>query len=384
MARTPRGPSKRILLIDDNDSLREEMANVLRHEGFTVDLAANGRIGLERLRAERPDLVICDLVMPEMDGYETLKAIRDDLELETLPFLMLTAREEREQMRHGMELGADDYITKPFKIGDLLRAVNAAFAKVARIERKTESKLEQFREQVAMALPHELRTPLACIMGYAEMLADSSGPSAAVDVNALARQILGAGQRLNRMSENALLYMQLELLERGRGDVRAQGPSPSTQLDDVAGRHAAAKARAHGREDDLVVEFATVSVGVSAAYVAKLVDEIVDNAFKFSAPHTPVRVAVAADGAWGVLHVTDGGTGMMAEQIASIGGFVQFERSLREQQGLGLGLSIASRITRVWGGSLSIECPAGKGTSVTVRLPRPDVAVGRPTGRPAD
>src|SRR6266436_3064782 len=133
---------KRILIIDDSDALREEIANILEIEGFTVDTAKNGRLGLERMKAQRPDLVVCDLMMPEMDGYKTLKAVRNNAGTQTLPFLMLTAREERQQMRHGMELGADDYITKPFAVGDLLRAVNAAFEKLARLERQSETKLE--------------------------------------------------------------------------------------------------------------------------------------------------------------------------------------------------------------------------------------------------
>jgi signal transduction histidine kinase len=359
---------QRILLIDDNGALREEIANLLEVEGFVVETAPNGRVGLERIKEQRPDLVICDLVMPDMDGYETLQAVRSNPDTETLPFLLLTAREEREQMRYGMELGADDYITKPFKVGDLLRAVKAVFEKRARLERRAQMKLDHLREQVAMALPHELRTPLACIMGYAEMLGDVERAASAGDVHALARQIIGAGERLNRMSENALLYVQLELLGGGLGTVK-QGIVSRTRLDEVVARQAELKAAAHGRSQDLVVELREVSVPVGSAYVAKVVDELVDNACKFSPTATPVRVSTAVEGPWAVLRVADGGSGMADEAIASVGGFVQFERSVREQQGLGLGLSIASRIAKVWGGTLSIESILHAGTTVTARFP---------------
>ena len=126
---------KRILLIDDTHSLREEIVDVLELEGFSVVTAENGRVGLERIQAERPDLVLCDLMMPEMDGYETLKAIRANPETLTLPVIVLTARDDEQCMTRGAELGADDYITMPFRIADLLRAVEAVAKRVAKRER---------------------------------------------------------------------------------------------------------------------------------------------------------------------------------------------------------------------------------------------------------
>ena len=121
---------KRILIIDDTHNLREEIVNVLELEGFTVVTAENGRVGLERIHAERPDLVLCDLMMPQMDGYETLKAIRANPETSTLPVIVLTARDDEQCMTRGAELGADDYITMPFRIPDLLRAMEAVAKRV--------------------------------------------------------------------------------------------------------------------------------------------------------------------------------------------------------------------------------------------------------------
>jgi DNA-binding response OmpR family regulator len=178
---------KRILVIEDNDALRDEVVDVLRLQGFEVDGAENGRAGLERIVRRPPDLVVCDVMMPDLDGFQVLEAIRAYVETDTLPVLILTGREDRESMRRGMELGADDYLMKPFKIGDLLRAIDALFVKHARAQRRSEQSLDQLREHIAEALPHELRTPLACIMGYAEMLADPKHAVAPPDVTALAQ-----------------------------------------------------------------------------------------------------------------------------------------------------------------------------------------------------
>jgi DNA-binding response OmpR family regulator len=129
---------KRILLIEDNHSLREEIINVLELENFDVVMAENGRIGLERLAsmAELPDLVICDLMMPEMDGYETIAAIRANPVTQMLPVILLTARDDDTCRARGADAGADDYVTKPFKIPDLLRAVEAIAKKKARKDRR--------------------------------------------------------------------------------------------------------------------------------------------------------------------------------------------------------------------------------------------------------
>jgi DNA-binding response OmpR family regulator len=126
---------KRILLIEDNHSLREEIINVLELEGFEVVTAENGRIGLERLKDGLPDIVICDLMMPDMDGYETIQAIRANPATQMLPVILLTARDDDTCRTRGMDVGADDYVTKPFKIPDLLRALEAIAKKRQRKER---------------------------------------------------------------------------------------------------------------------------------------------------------------------------------------------------------------------------------------------------------
>ncbi len=123
---------KRILLIEDNHSLREEILNVLELEDFEVVTAENGRHGLERLEEGLPDLVLCDLMMPDMDGYETLKAIRGNPLTAALPVILLTAREDDECRTRCTELGADDDVTKPFRIPDLLAAVQNIAAKQRR------------------------------------------------------------------------------------------------------------------------------------------------------------------------------------------------------------------------------------------------------------
>lgn len=121
---------KKILIIEDNDNIRENTAEILELSNYQVITAENGKIGVERAIREKPDLIICDIMMPELDGYGVLHAIHKNATIKNTPFIFLTARTERGDFRKGMELGADDYISKPFSGTELLNAVDSRLKKI--------------------------------------------------------------------------------------------------------------------------------------------------------------------------------------------------------------------------------------------------------------
>ena len=142
---------KKILLIEDNPEVRENTNEILDLAGYNVVTAQNGKVGVELAQKEKPDLIICDIMMPELDGYGVLHLLRKNAETETVPFIFLTAKTERSDFRKGMELGADDYITKPFDDSELLSAVEVRLKKSAVLEHKypsTVSGLAQFIKDV--------------------------------------------------------------------------------------------------------------------------------------------------------------------------------------------------------------------------------------------
>jgi DNA-binding response OmpR family regulator len=112
-----------ILVIEDEPQMRRNILTILEMEGYVAHGAENGRLGLELVQRERPDLVLCDIMMPELDGYGVLQALRADAATSNLPFVFLTAKGEKAELRTGMNLGADDYLTKPVVVEDLLAAV---------------------------------------------------------------------------------------------------------------------------------------------------------------------------------------------------------------------------------------------------------------------
>lgn len=131
-----------ILLIEDNKEVRENTAEILELAGFKVSTAADGKKGVEQVNKNKPDLIICDIMMPVLDGYGVLHLLSKNAETTNIPFIFLTAKTERIDMRKGMEMGADDYITKPFDKIELLNAVESRLKKAESIKKEYQKDIE--------------------------------------------------------------------------------------------------------------------------------------------------------------------------------------------------------------------------------------------------
>ena len=203
----------KVLVIDDENSIREVIAVTLRRAGYEVFTASNGAEGLELARKQLPGLIICDVRMVLVDGYEVLAAIRNNPSTASIPFIMVTSLASIERMRQGMEMGADDFLPKPFLPNQLLAAVKARLEKHQMLVQQAESKLELLRQHLSTALPHELRTPLNGILGYADILRKQFADLEPREVSQMAERIYKNGKRLNRLVENFLLYAQIEIIK---------------------------------------------------------------------------------------------------------------------------------------------------------------------------
>ena len=124
-----------ILLIEDNNEIRENTAEILELANYKVSTAENGKIGVELALKEKPDLIICDIMMPVLDGYGVLHLLNKNPDLASIPFIFLTAKAERSDFRRGMEMGADDYITKPFTDIELLNAIDSRLKKIELLQK---------------------------------------------------------------------------------------------------------------------------------------------------------------------------------------------------------------------------------------------------------
>ncbi|MEB3336509.1 MAG: response regulator [Leptolyngbyaceae bacterium] len=361
---------KRILVIEDEAQVRNNIKRILELEDFFVIAAENGRIGLALAQDTVPDLIICDVMMPEMDGYEVLEALKQNPSTATIPWIFLTAKAEKNDLRQGMELGADDYLTKPFLPGELLKAIATQFAKKAALDRQIQTKLDQLRSSITLSLPHELHTPLNGILGCAEVLIEDYGVMDDAEKLDMLDGIYTSAKRLHRLTKNFLLYAQLELIASNPERMAALRKNrdrahPRTLVQEVATEIA----QQAERTADLTLDLPDLTVQMPDNYLRKIIDEVVDNAFKFSTPGTPVRIVGNLSDRTFSIFVMDQGRGLTPEQLASIGGYMQFDRQLFEQQGVGLGLLIAKRLTELHGGELTLESILNKQTIVRIVLP---------------
>jgi len=358
-----------IVLIEDDLPFREIISFALEDEGYTVIQAENGREGMAQVEKHAPDLVLCDVQMTGMDGYETLERLRSQDATAGIPFILMTGAAGPDAIRTGMNLGADDYLSKPFAVNELLQAVEVRLAKHATIREEAEREIEALRNSIITTLPHELRTPLNGIIGGAQLLSKDAATMAPEEVREFAEMILTSGQRLNRLVENFLIYAQLELVARDEATTAALRASRCVEPAACITAEVEHRTAQHTRAADVTTDLVNLPVAADEEHLRRIVGELLDNACKFSAPGSPITITAAGDDNQYLLTVVDEGRGISDERLAAIGAYQQFDRALQEQQGVGLGLQITRRLTALLGGTFALDSTEGAGTCATVALP---------------
>jgi two-component system, sensor histidine kinase and response regulator len=360
----------KVLIIEDEPQVLSNLEEILQLSNFETLTAASGLIGLEMAKKKLPNLIICDILMPELDGYSLLSALRQEIATANIPFIFLTAMAEHSDFRQGMELGADDYLTKPFTPQQLLKAIYARLEKQKATERLAEEKLMTLRKNLAHMLPHELNTPLNGILGMSELLIRKSDLMNKSEGREMIETIYTSAHRLLKLTKKFQLYSKLESI--------AQYPKQISQLRQSSVRYVAKsiitnialkKAREFNRESDLQLDIQESTVRIPETEMIKLVEEIIENAFKFSLPGTEVKVTSYMIDNKSSLDIIDCGRGMTASQINNIGAYMQFDRQFYEQQGAGLGLAIVRRILDIYDGEFRITSVPHEQTIVRVLLP---------------
>jgi len=358
----------KILVIDDEPSLRRMICKMLQHDGCEVIEAADGQAGLLLARTHLPDLILCDFDMDGLNGYQTLAQLRASDATATIPFILMTGTPQRAGLRHSMELGADDYLAKPFDQTRLFNCVKARLARAQQNRWQAEQKLSALRSSILAALPDAFETPLNGIVGYSELLALDYDSFSREEIREMTTTIHESAQSLERLVARFLNYTDLLLL--------AARPPPNTRRDSPGAMIASAEldatarrvAERHRRQGDLVLQLEAGTPAMTQAHLSRLTEELVDNACKFSAPRSKIEIAATVRDNRFVLQVRDAGRGLTPEQIADAGAFRQFDRRRYEQPGTGLGLATARLLAELNDGSLTLQSEPGRGTTATVTL----------------
>ncbi|MDX9790238.1 MAG: hybrid sensor histidine kinase/response regulator [Candidatus Kapaibacterium sp.] len=357
-----------ILIIEDEIEISNDLEKFLRLSGYDTVTARSGEDALKLLEKNIPDLIISDILVPGIDGYELLKRMQASPETAAVPFLFLSAKSNKIDVREAMNLGADDFITKPYDIDELLNTIKVRLEKKQRRESHLTKKIENLQINLRKTMPHEIRTPLNVILGFSEFLLKNNKKIQDSDALDMVYNIHLSGQRLQRTFENYLLYANLELVAATQSEKTKYNKYKTFMADVFIRDVAVSKASEFERADDLQLDLIDATVKIYEDHFRKLVDEILDNSFKFSNPGDKVNIKSSMDGDRFIMIVRDVGRGMTEEQLSKSGDFVQFDRKIYEQQGTGLGLSIVKKITMIYNGEFEITSSPEHFTEVIIKL----------------
>ncbi len=372
-------PSGRVLVVDDNSDMRQYVVRLLEPR-FTVDDAADGVAALERIRERVPDLVLTDVMMPRMDGFGLLRAIREDPATSAIPVVLLSARAGEEAVVGGLESGADDYLVKPFSARELIVRVRThlELARTRREARDAAVELAQTRavlladverknkelEAFSYSVSHDLRAPLRSIDGFSHaLLEDCADRIGAKGVDHL-RRVQGAARRMGELIDDLMKLSRVErsAMRRERVDLSHLG----RRVGDLLARGDPARSVSLSVEDGLAAD-------VDARLAEILLENLLANAWKFTggAASASIEFRSLREPASQVFYVRDNGVGFDAAHAARL--FTPFHRlhSDAEFPGTGIGLATVHRIVDRHGGRIWADGVVGRGATFFFTL-RPD------------
>ena len=377
----PAAPRDRpkVVLADDNADMRDYVRRLLSTD-YEVTAVADGAEALRATTARKPDLVITDVMMPKLDGFGLLKALREDPGTASTPIIMLSARAGEEARVEGLQAGADDYLTKPFSARELLARVAGTLA-LARARREASQREEELKalametlreadrrkDEFLATLAHELRNPLAPIRNSLQILRLGRGNHQAEEQarSVIERQV----QQMVRLIDDLL---DLSRISRGKIELRRE------RIDLAAAVQSAVETsrpliEQSGHALTLSLPAEPVFVDADVTRLAQVFANLLNNAAKYTQRGGgDIRLSVEPLGQEVAVRVKDNGVGIPASMLPQVFEmFTQVDRSLeRTQGGLGIGLSIVKRLVEMHGGTVEAHSEgSGRGSEFVVRLP---------------
>lgn len=369
-----------ILIVEDDQSMLDGMNDLLEIADLgyeiTVLQASDGQMALEVMSENEPDLIISDVMMPQMGGYEFLGHVRANPEWIQIPFIFVTAKGEEPDIRKGRLSDADLYITKPFIISELLTLINAQLDNAYERKQSRQRNIESLKKNILQILNHEFRTPLTYVTAYYEMLADSVTEfTDGRNYREYLRGIQAGCFRLTRLVDDFLRIMELR-----SGEAQASYLSRATLIANLADLLNEAIAAHQDVTNDVsytltnnIPDKLPVIFGDPVS-LTHTINRLLNNAIKFTDPnqdhtnHISVSATVQEQDIY--ITITDKGMGFpayMKNQIFEP--FVQYNRGLLEQQGAGTGLAIVKGLVQLHNGRVESESQEGSGSKFTIILP---------------
>ncbi len=355
-----------ILIVEDEEDIRGRIALFLKKEGFQILKAENGKIGLEMALAHHPDLILCDIKMPDMDGIELLKEVRKAPSLLEIPFIFLTVKDSEEDLFKGIDLGAVDYVTKPFDIDVLLARIKIQI-ELPDYRRELEAELSQKRkdageeyEKMVRNAVHDLKDPLTGVIGNASIIQNKFGSDG--DLRKYVEKIIRCSTKLDAIINGILDYLNDEpvnLEKLHTGEIVENVVKDNLQ-------------KAEKKKQQLTAEIqGEFPVNSDELKLNRILTNLVGNAIKYSEPGKSTRVTLEKSRNSVVIKVIDQGPGFTQEQKEAL---FSDPRKVGNKPTGGegshkYGIKSVLRCLREIGGELQLESEPGKGSTFIVILP---------------
>jgi len=354
----------KILVIEDTKSIRESLKDILTFEGMDAIVAENGQEGIDKAKKYLPDLILCDVMMPIKDGYQVFNELRQSINLKSIPFIFLTAKANSDNVREGMILGADDYITKPFNSDLLLKSIKIRLKKEKERKLTEKQKFNELQYNITSAIPNELLKPLNNIIGFSGIILDPNYKVNEAELKEFATSINESGNRILSTVKKFIYYTEVELLLNNKENIDILKSEVTQKGSIILANQCTIIAKKYNRITDLKLKSGLFNAKISLSHFEIIIENILDNAFKFSCDGEAVIIDIQKDDTHVHITIIDNGLGMDAKTIEVIGAFSYFDRSVLEQKGLGLSLITSINLINFYNGKISCGLNKVKGTSI--------------------
>lgn len=362
-----------VLIVDDEPLSRMLLVEAVERHGFSAIEAESGPEALRTLQESKPDLVILDILMPDMDGFEVCRKIRENSATKHLPVLVITGLEDEPAIDHAFSVGATGFLTKPVNyavLGHHVRYMlrSSRLEQKLREARSAAEASSRAKTRFLSVVSHELRTPLNAILGFSEMIGlDQDNALSANQIRDYSRHVFDSGRHLLDIVNNVLNYTSLENGENTLNDSRIDLAELMTELAASYQQRAALA----GVSLSCEISGNLPILEADRTRLKQALEQLLSNAVKFTPPHGSIVLRAYSTGENVALEVVDTGIGMDVAEIGkAIEPLSQLDDSLsRTYEGLGLGLALVSRISEVLGGRLEMKSGLKEGTKAMIVLP---------------
>ncbi|MBN1780582.1 hybrid sensor histidine kinase/response regulator [bacterium] len=353
-----------VLIVDDVPRNLQVLGSALKNDRIEIAAALNGRQALSILEKAKPDLILLDVMMPEMDGFETMKYIKENPETTDIPVIFLTARTEIEDVVKGLELGAVDYITKPFNRVELLTRVHNHLE--LKYSRDALRDANAAKDKFFSIISHDIRTPFAVIIGFAEYLAEHSKTMEKNRLLELSQDILSVSRQAHQLFENLLQWARSQA---GRIEFKPEKVEFKRLVDENI-QYIKNRANEKGIQLNVTIP-ENLTVYGDRNMLHTIFRNLTSNAVKFTRPGGNVRISAEPEKDSYIFCVEDTGVGMpddIRKKLFRIDEHVS-TAGTEQEEGSGLGLILVKEFVEKHGGSIWVESEPGKGSRFHIRMP---------------